>query len=109
MNMDGWAETYYKTEEDYINGTNKVLPYVVNCESHERVGILSKALRNAGFTYAPTMSGIPSQMTTFLVNMSFKKYTKCPYPVHYASVNDRVYTLEEFMEEVFNKTENEHE
>ena len=103
MNMDGWAETYYKTEEDYINGKNKMIPYAVNCKTHERVGILSKALRNAGFTYASTMSGIPSQMTSFLINMSFKKYAKIPYPVHFETVNDRVYTLEEFMDEVLNK------
>ncbi len=107
--MDGWAETYYRTEEDYLNGKNKVLPYVVNCKTPERVGILSKALRNAGFTYTATLSGIPNQMTYFLINISFKKYTKVPYPVHYGSVNDRVYTIEEFMEEVFNKTEGEHE
>ena len=98
--MDGWAETYYKTEEDYINGKNKVLPYAVNCETPERVGILSKALKDAGFTYAVTGNGIPNLMTSFLVNIAFKKYAKIPYPVHYESANDRVYTLEEFLNEI---------
>ena len=101
--MDGWAETYYRTEEDYTYGKNKVLPYVVNCKTHERVGILSKSLRDAGFTYAYTMSGIPSQLTSFLVNISFKKYAKIPYPVHFESANDHVYTLEEFMEVLNNE------
>ena len=107
--MDGWAETYFKTEEDYINDKNKVRPYAVTCKTHERVGILSKALRNAGFTYASTMSGIPSQMTSLLINMSFKKYAKIPYPGHFDVVNDHVFTLEEFMDEVFNKTNTAHE
>ena len=97
--MDGWTETYYRTEEDYINSRNKVLPYAVNCKTPERVGILSKALKEAGFTYAVTFTGTPSMMTSFLVNMAFKKYAKCPYSVSYTCVNARVYTMEEFMEE----------
>jgi hypothetical protein len=106
--MDGWAETYYKTEEDYINGNNKVLPYAVNCKTHERVGILSKTLKEAGFTYAVTSTGIPNRMTSLLVNMTFRKYAKCPYPVHYETVNKRVYTLEEFMDEVLSKIVTNH-
>ena len=98
--MDGWAETYYRTDEDYENGLNKVLPYAVNCKAKEKIGILTKALKDAGFTYAVTSTGIPSMMTSFLINMEFKKYAKIPYPVHYGCVNDRVYTVEEFLDEV---------
>ena len=101
--MDGWAETYYRTEEDFISGKNKILPYAVNCKTHEKVGILSKALKDAGFTYAVSFAGISSRMTSMLVNMTFKKYAKCPYPVKYKTINDRVYTLEEFIDEVLNK------
>ena len=101
--MDGWAETYYRTEEDYIYGKNKVLPYAVNCKTHERIGILSKALKEAGFAYAVTFIGIPSRMTSFLVNMTFKKYAKCPYPVNFKTVNDHIYSMEEFMDEILNQ------
>ena len=34
--MDGWTETYYRTEEDYLNDKDKVLPYAVNCKTPER-------------------------------------------------------------------------
>lgn len=101
--MDGWAQTYYRTEEDYKQGTNKVLPYAVNCKEHKRISILTKALNDAGFTYACTFTGTPSLMTSFLVNTEFKIYAKVPYPVGYNCVNDRVYTIEEFFEEMSNR------
>lgn len=99
--VDGWAETYYRTEEDFQTGRNKVLPYAVNCKEQQNIGILTNCLKAAGFTYAPTYTGIQSSMTTFLVNLEFKKYAKIPYPVHFECVNERVYSIEEFLKEVF--------
>jgi len=98
--VEGWAETYYRTEEDFQAGRNKVLPYAVNCKVQQNIGILTDRLKAAGFTYAPTYTGVPSLMTSFLVNMEFKKYAKIPYPVHFECVNDRVYTIDEFFEEI---------
>lgn len=102
--MDGWNETYYRTEEDFKGRKNKVLPYVVNCMSRQRIGLLTNPLREAGFTYAVTCHGIPNQMTSFLVNLEFKKYAKIHYPIKFECVNDRVYTIEEFLEEVLYKS-----
>ena len=101
--MDGWAETYYRTEEDYELRKNKVLPYAVNCKVKDNIGKLTTRLREEGYTYAETFAGIPSQMTSFLVNTEFRKYTKIPYPVKFECVNDKVYSIEEFIEMVFAK------
>ena len=76
--MEGWAEMYYRTEADR-EAENKVLPYAVNCKEQKST---------------------PSLMTSFLVNLEFKKYYKIPYPVHFSCVGDRVYSIEEFIEEV---------
>ena len=73
MSMEGWAEMFYRTEADR-EAENKVLPYAVNCKEQKRIGIL--------------------------VNLEFKKYYKIPYPVHFSCVGDRVYSIEEFIEEV---------
>ena len=99
--MDGYAELYYRTEEDYKAKKNKVLPYSVNCGEHKNIGVLVNLLKDAGFSYVVTTTGTPSQMTSFLVNLEFKKYYKLPYPVRFACVEDRVYTLDEFLDEVF--------
>ena len=101
--MDGWAETYYRNERDYTNGKNKVLPYAVNCQEKERIGLLTKRLKAEGYTYAASLTDISNQITTFLVNTEFKKYAKIPFPAKYACVNDRVYSIEEFIEEVLKK------
>ena len=97
--MRGWAEMYYRTEADR-EAENKVLPYSVNCKEQKRIGILVNRLKDAGFTLVPTSTGTPSLMTSFLVNLEFKKYYKIPYPVHFSCVGDRVYSIEEFIEEV---------
>lgn len=97
--MEGWAEMYYRTEADR-EAENKVLPYAVNCKEQKRIGILVNWLKDAGFTLVPTSTGKPSLMTSFLVNLEFKKYYKIPYPVHFSCVGDRVYSIEEFIEEV---------
>ena len=99
--MDGWAELYYRTENDYKAKENKVLPYSVNCGEHKNIGILVNILKDAGFSYVVTTTGTPSLMTSFLVNLKFRKYYKVPYPVRFACVEDRVYTLDEFLDEVF--------
>lgn len=99
--MDGWAKTYYRTEEDYVNRKNKVLPYAVNCKEQKRIGLLTKALKDANFSYAHTYTGTPSLMTSFLINLEFKVYAKIPYPVYFDNVGNRVYSIEEFLEEVF--------
>ena len=57
-------------------------------------------MKTVEFTYAHTYTGVPSLMTSFLVNMEYKKYAKIPYPVHFECVNDRVYSIDEFFEEV---------
>lgn len=99
--MDGWAELYYRTENDYKAKENKVLPYSVNCGEHKNIGVLVNILKDAGFSYVVTTTGAPSLMTSFLVNLKFRKYYKVPYPVRFACVEDRVYTLDEFLDEVF--------
>lgn len=99
--MDGWAELYYRTENDYKAKENKVLPYSVNCGEHKNIGVLVNILKDAGFSYVVTTTGTPSLMTSFLVNLKFRKYYKVPYPVRFACVEDRVYTLDEFLDEVF--------
>ena len=99
--MDGWAELYYRTENDYKAKENKVLPYSVNCGEHKNIGVLVNILKDAGFSYVVTTTGAPSLMTSFLVNLKFRKYYKVPYPVRLACVEDRVYTLDEFLDEVF--------
>ena len=102
--MDGWQETYYRTEEDFKACKNKVLPYAVNCMERQRIGLLTTPLREAGFTYAVTCHGLPNQMTSFLINLEFKKYAKILYPIHFECVNDRVYTIEEFLDEILYKS-----
>ena len=99
--MDGWAELYYRTENDYKAKENKVLPYSVNCGEHKNIGVLVNILKDAGFSYVVTTTGAPSLMTSFLVNLKFRKYYKVPYPVRFACAEDRVYTLDEFLDEVF--------
>ena len=89
--MEGWAEMYYRTEADR-EAENKVLPYAVNCKEQKRIGILVNRLKDAGFTLVPTSTGTPSLMTSFLVNLEFK--------IHFSCVGDRVYSIEEFIEEV---------
>ncbi len=98
--MDGWAETYYRTEEDYKARKNKVLPYAVNCKYKTRIGLLTKPLREAGFTYAVTCSGTPNQLTSFLINLEFKKYAKIPYPVNFENKGNKVYDIDEFLKEI---------
>ncbi len=97
--MDGWAELYYRTDADQ-EADNKVLPYAVNCEEHKKINFLVNRLKDAGFTLVPTSTGTPSLMTSFLVNIEFKKYYKIPYPVHFSCVGDKVYSIEEFIKEV---------
>ncbi len=102
-NIDELFELYYRTEEDFWKEQNKVLPYAVNCQELKRIDKLVKLLRAEGFSFVPTLKGFPNQMTTFLVNLDFKKYYKIPFPVHCSCVNGRIYTIEEFVEEVFNR------
>ena len=99
--MDGYAELYYRTEAEHKNESNKVLPYAVNSEEHKDIGILVNMLNDAGFTFVLTTTGTPNLMTTFLINLDFKKYYKIPYPVKFECMGDRVYTVDEFLEEVF--------
>jgi hypothetical protein len=99
--MDGYAELYYRTEADYKVKRNEVLPYAVNCKEYNNIGILVNTLKEAGFSFVLETSGTPSLMTTFLVNLDFKKYYKIPYPVKFECVGDRVYTVDEFLEVVF--------
>ena len=73
--MDGWAELYYRTENDYKAKENKVLPYSVNCGEHKNIGVLVNILKDAGFSYVVTTTGAPSLMTSFLVNLKFRKLT----------------------------------
>ena len=60
--MDGWAELYYRTENDYKAKENKVLPYSVNCGEHKNIGVLVNILKDAGFSYVVTTTGAPSLM-----------------------------------------------
>ncbi|MBO5631440.1 MAG: hypothetical protein J5965_20425 [Aeriscardovia sp.] len=96
--MDGWAETYYRTEEDFATQKNKVLPYVVNCESKEKIESFTARLKEEGYTYAATVTGLPSTTISFLVNTQFKKYAKVPYPARFDCVNNRIYSIDEFIE-----------
>ena len=100
--MDPVLEMYYRTEEDFLKKQNRVLPYMVNCGDLKRCGLLTTPLRAAGYTYIVPGSGIPNRMAVFLVNLEFKKYYKMPYPVGSSCVGSRIYTVEEFLEEVFN-------
>jgi hypothetical protein len=43
-------------------------------------------------------------MAHFLVNLEFKKFYKMPYPVGSSCVGDKIYSVEEFFEEVFNES-----
>ena len=105
--MDSLFELYYRTEEDFEKERNRVLPYAVNCGELKRIGLLTSSLKEAGFTAVLTGTGIPSRMTSFLINLEFKKYYKMPYPVHASCVDDRVFTIEEFQKEVFEPWKNE--
>ena len=100
--MDPVLELYYRSEEDYWKEQNKVLPYMVNCEDIKRCGLLTTPLKEAGFTYIVPGSGMPNRMAHFLVNLEFKKFYKMPYPVGSSCVNNRTYSVEEFIEEVLN-------
>lgn len=64
------------------------------------IGGLTLFLSCSSDDYPASDSGTPSLMTSFLVNLEFKKYYKIPYPVHFSCVGDRVYSIEEFIEEV---------
>ncbi len=103
-NMDELFELYYRSEEDFYKQQNTVLPYAVNCKEHNRIPLLVSPLKEAGFTFVPTLKGFPNQMTSFLIDMDFKKYYKMPFPVGCNCVERRVYTVEEFIGEIFNKT-----
>ena len=99
--MDSLFELYYRSEEDYTKKQNIVLPYAVNCEELKRIVLLTAPLKEAGFTPVPTGTGVPNRMTTFLINLDFRRYHKMPYPVHASCVDDRVFTIEGFLKEIF--------
>ena len=96
-------ELYY---EDYISNycnswwkARRVLPYMVFERSSEKRERFRAFLKDEGFkqvTWNDSYLGI-------LVNMEFRNFGLVNRPVKFARVNDRDYSIQEFIDEVYKK------
>ena len=78
----------------------KSIPYMVLFDDGEKMMKFRDFLLSEGFRAVTGMSGYPGGV---LVNMELRRFGQIFYACKYSCVNDRNYTPEEFMNEVYNK------
>lgn len=86
-------EVYY---EHYANGKGddgrRVLPYMVNCLNDGEAKRLFDLLKSSGYQCVAWNVGFH-----VLVNTEFRRFGMIHYPCKHSCVDDRIYTLEEFL------------
>ena len=94
---------YYKHYEEnctknYWDLEEKVLPYMVLICNKEEREAFRQFLESENFVCVTWNSLYPG----VLVNMQFRRFALIHRPCHFSCVNDRDYSVDSFMNEVYN-------
>ena len=99
--MDAYYKDYnlHCHDREWFDNAERVLPYMVHEKDRKKREEFRAFLEAEGFkllTWNPDFAGV-------LVNMEFRNFGLIYLPCKHACVNDRNYTIQEFMDEVYNR------
>ena len=99
--MDAYYKDYnlHCHDREWFDNAKRVLPYMVLEKDRKKREKFRAFLEAEGFkllTWNPDFAGV-------LVNMEFRNFGLIYLPCKHACVNDRNYTIQEFMDEVYNR------
>lgn len=92
---------HYGTKDYYEkwDGEEKVLPYLVRFTSYEEMKDFKDFLRSEGFRQVD----LSSNFIGIYINVRFKTFAQIQKAVWSSCVDDRYFTPEEFMENIYTK------
>lgn len=100
--MTFWQEVYYEhfasNHDKAYWEEEKVLPYIIGCDSPDDRNEFGEFLSSEGIK---KVGGGGSTTRALLVNLEFKRWTPMQKAATHSCVNDRGYTKEEFLSEVY--------
>ena len=95
-----WEEVYYEHYAENCRGCywkeKKQLPYGVKCTSAQEKEQLEKLLRSDGFRCVGSSACI-----ALLINLELKRYCSYPKAAVMSCINNRLLSVETFLEEVY--------
>lgn len=96
-----FMDLYYKNYNSNSPSSSgeKILPYLIKIPEKDQRNEFCNFLKAEGFQQVCW----GSMTNAVLVNMQLRRFGNLPKPVNTSCVNSRDYTMEEFLEEVYNK------